>query len=157
MKKRVEIIDAAAKQGTGKTGSPYNYIEVTYKSEYQGKPEYKGYKALEFNTDGDMYETLSNAKKGDVFDVFMEKNNGGYWQWKEIHRQDEAPTEGESVAAETVTERQKAYAQQDERRQTLIVRQSVLDKAVTASVATGDMNPDDILALAETFEVWVNR
>lgn len=155
MKKRVEIIDAAAKQGTGKTGSPYNYIEVTYKSEYQGKPEYKGYKALEFNTDGDMYETLSNAKKGDVFDVFMEKNNGGYWQWKEIHRQDGAPSsEGESVATSDKTS---AYQEQEARRQALIIRQSVLKAAVDLSIARGEEEDEKVLETAEYFETWVTR
>lgn len=150
----VEIILVEPKKGTGRTGSEYEYLEVTYRELGGERASPKGYKALKFNTDESVYAILASSAKGATLSVTMEKNAANYWQWTEVSRQDGPPTQG---AGKPVTEKAAAYAEQDARRQQLIVRQSCLERAVTFNAHIGDMDLASVLGVAEQFESWVNR
>lgn len=150
----IEVIAAQEQEKTGRTGKPYEVLEVTYRSYYQGKPKTDGKLLLKFNTPTEVWDALKGSKSGEAFTVEIEKNEKGFLDWVGIATQTAAINKEEpSQVAET----KNRYAEADDRRQQLIVRQSSLDKAVNVSIAIGDLDPTAIKTLAEDFEGWVNR
>ena len=147
----VEIIAVMEKSAQGSNGKPYSFLEVTYKEFFQGKPTTKGYKALKFNTPEEVWDALSSAKNGDNLNITMEKNEKGYFQWLEVSEQTEAQEKTPAMP------KAQEYKEQEDRRQTMIVRQSSLKAAVDYVIADGELTTDTVLAVAEQFEAWVMR
>lgn len=123
----------------------YFVLPLTIESDGKTKEQ----KVFSFNDA--TYKALKDAKAGEQYDVDLEKDKNGYWQWKNP-RKVEGVSGGSAVATrggyETPAERA--------RRQTLIIRQSVIAQAV-AFVGVGEKNVENLLEVAEQFENWVNR
>lgn len=81
----------------------------------------------------------------------MEKNEKGYFQWLEVSEQTEAQEKTPAMP------KAQEYKENEDRRQTMIVRQSSLKAAVDYGIATGIPDAEHILSLAEQFEAWVMR
>jgi len=129
----------------------YQQMTVTYKTP-EGKLDSK--KIMDFVKPTNVWDALVKANPGDTFTVEREKNAKGYWDWKEIHRQDGTVAAGAPVAGHSY----------EDKRQKFIIRQSCLAQAVALSRKPTE--PDEInyleevgeiLSLAEEFEKWVLR
>lgn len=133
----------AVKQGK------FFYVPIAYID--KGKPFTK--KVMDF-ANKEVYAVMKAAKAGEEYDVEVEKDNNGYWQWKTVAKATGAGA-ASSVSSATV---RSTYETPEERarRQVLIVRQSCLAQAIIVKGA-GEQNPDNITELAEKFEEWVNR
>ena len=146
---QIEIIDVKV-ENKGK----YRVANATYKGP-DGKVDAK--KVMSF-VNKDVFKAISEAQNGDKFDVKSEKNEGGYWEWKE------AVPAGKSTGGETPTQSfakrsGSTYETSEERakRQVYIVRQS----SITAALELAQINkqtkvtPSDIISLAREFEAYV--
>jgi hypothetical protein len=146
----IEIIDVAIE-----TKGTYEKMSVTHKStDYQGKPKVDAKAIFSFSTPKDVWDTLKFAHKGQVFSIGRKKDEkeGKYWNWVEIHRQDGevvSSTEAKAVPAKAAT-----FADNDAKRQRLIVRQSSLSSAVALHKDNGGVE-EDVLKTAERFVAWV--
>lgn len=140
-------INSPVKQGK------FFYIPLEYKD--KGKDFTK--KIMDF-ANRDVYNLLKNAKVGEEYDVAVEKDNNGYWQWKTVTKAAAAgASSGGTVASSTV---RSTYETPEERakRQMMIVRQSSLAQAVTYFNKLESAVPvSDVIELAEQFENWVMR
>lgn len=124
------------------------YFVLPLKYEEGGKVQDK--KFFSFN---DAYKTVKELKEGQFYDVKLNKDKNGYWQWETITEasgmaNSQSSGSGNSRGFETPEERA--------RRQVLIVRQSCLAQAVIVK-GVGEENADNITELAEKFEEWVMR
>lgn len=133
----------------------YYYFTLDYSQD--GK-DAKPKKIMSFAEEA--YGKLKDAKGGDSFDVKLEKDNNGYWQWVTVTQVEAGadPTPGTSTGKSGNWETSEERA----RRQILIVRQSCLAQAVASMVndAGGDqlvLPVETILERASNFEEWVNR
>jgi len=134
----------------------YQWFELVYQSD--GKSQ-KPKKIMSFN---DEFKTLNGAQPGDTFDVKLEKDDNGYWQWNNVEKVEAGSPE--PVAASGSTGRAGNWETPEERarRQVLIVRQSCIAQAVAwlrgkePSEGT-DFSTEDVQLVAEEFETWVNR
>jgi hypothetical protein len=133
----------------GEVTKEKTYFVFPITIEQDGKTHEK--KLFSFN--GDVYTVFKNAKPGEQYDVGLEKDKNGYWQWK-----NPVKVEGAAVAAGTNNTNSRGFETPEERarRQVLIVRQSCLAQAVIVK-GTGEQNADNITELAEQFEAWVLR
>ena len=127
------------------------YFVYPLKFESDGKTQER--KMFSFNSDS--YKALKDAKPDQVYEVKLEKDKNGYWQWASV-----VEVTGSAAAASTGTSRASTFETPEERarRQVLIVRQNALTNAV-AVVARGDLavNLDEIEGIARNFEAWVLR
>jgi len=135
----------------------YKVAEVTYKQE--GKTNTK--KVMSFGAQEHAFKFISSdkVKKGDVYNVEINKNADGYWDWVKIsfaEASGAAPADASSAAKGNP--RQSNYETPQERfqRQVYIIRQSSLGHAVEA-LNHNKKNYDtaEILTLANQFEEWV--
>ena len=122
----------------------YQQMTVTYKTQ-EGKLESK--KIMDFVKPLEVWDALRNASKGDTFTVEREKNAKGYWDWKEIHRQD-GPVAGVAPVA--------GHSYED-KRQKYIIRQSCLAQAVAFCGHADEQHVPEVLDTAAEFEQWVLR
>jgi hypothetical protein len=112
------------------------------------------------------FKTVSQLKAGDVIDVDVTKNEGGFNQWAKITRVSEEELETGQPDSAVVATRAAApssgkvvgsnYETREERaaRQVLIVRQSCLAQSVM--VHKDDVfDVDTVLQTAQTFVDWV--
>lgn len=127
------------------------YFVYPLKFESDGKTQER--KMFSFNSDS--YKALKDAKPDQVYEVKLEKDKNGYWQWASV-----AEVTGSAAAASTGTSRASTFETPEERarRQVLIVRQNALTNAV-AVLARGDgaVAIPEVVALAGEFEQWVLR
>jgi len=130
----------------------YSWFELVYKSD--GKSQ-KPKKIMSFN---DEFKTLQDAQPGDSFDVKLEKDDNGYWQWKNVTKV-EAGAPEPAAAASGTTGRAGNWETPEERarRQVLIVRQSCIAQAVAWCKGNPDLSTEDVVNVAGEFETWVNR
>ena len=99
------------------------------------------------------YKVMKEAKAGEQYDVDLEKDKNGYWQWKN-------PRKVEGVAGGAAVASRGGYETPAERarRQTLIIRQSAIASAVAlVQKGEGNIPVASILEVATEFENWVNR
>ncbi len=131
----IKVTDVEVGKGTTKTNKPYEFLDVTYKNvTFDNKPEAK--KIMPFGSK-EVFATLKEATKGDVFTILREKDDAGYWQWVGIAA-GETEIEDAPKAAAAATKPQTAAApksnfetpEERAKRQILIVRQSCLANAV---------------------------
>ncbi len=153
-------------------------VEVTSKGKYrQANVAYKGPngkvegKQLVSFVYKDVFEKLSNASPGDVFDVksekvLNEKDQKEYWQWTEAVLGGKSAGSDSGVQGQTSVSKtpvRSSYETPEERaaRQVYIVRQSSLSTAVELVKATypkgvpTDFSTDAIIELAKKFEDYV--
>jgi hypothetical protein len=132
----------------------YNQLTVAYKDIGQGKVAEK--KLMSF-LNKEVYATIKEGE-GKEFEVSMQKNDKGYWDWISIG----APgTVAPATAAKTGggnAAPKSSYETAEERakRQVMIVRQSSLSTA--ADVLKSEKKPPtgaDVIALAKEFEAYV--
>jgi hypothetical protein len=103
-----------------------------------------------------LYATLSAASKGDVFDVKLNKNDKGYWEFTEATKSEgnSSSSQGSKASASP----RSTYETPEERaaRQVYIIRQSSLSTAVNIlSVGAKSVKLDDVLATARVLENFV--
>lgn len=128
----------------------YFTIEVNYKNE---KGQTQGKKLMSFSAP-DVYNTLKDAQSGEQYDITL-KQEGQYWNWVGANKvaggakPSQAPVAGASRGSyETAEEREK--------RQRLIVRQSSLTAALTTlSVGAKTVDKKAVKDLAEEYTAWV--
>ena len=134
----------------------YQMLTVSYKDVNQGKVAEK--KLISFNAK-DVYAAFKNANAGDQFDVEIQKNDKGYWDWISIGKPGAAPSVASGATKTTGNAAPKSsYETAEERaaRQVMIVRQSSLSTAATV-LKTDKKQPtgDEVIALAKEFEAYV--
>ena len=146
----IQVIDVQEDKGTTRNGKPYNLLNVTYKNQ-EGKVDSK--KVMEW--DRDVFPRLQGAQKGEVFSISREKNEKGYWDWKEASRQDGA-MEIKPANTQPATRPQYESAEERAQRQVWIVRQSCLAQAV-AYTQGNKFSVDEVLDVAIQFEEHIFR
>ena len=144
---RITINEVGSVSKVGK-----NSFQVPVKYTDRGKEFTK--KIMQF-ANKEAYELMRNAKAGEQYDVEVEKEDNGYWQWVKVTKVD-----GNSPAAANPASNARGgnYETPEERarKQTLIIRQSCLG-SVTGMVAAGKLEVKDIVEVAAQLEDWVNR
>ena len=146
--KSVDIVKA-----TTKTGKPYEFIDLMYKNKsFQDKVE--GKKVMPFGNK-EVFETLKNSDKGDVFYIGRTKNADGFWDWDKISQ---VPNESKEVghqetstkAAPAASKSQPWETPEDRaKKQLYIIRQSSLTNAVNTLV--GNVNPEEVKETAQNY------
>jgi hypothetical protein len=128
------------------------YFVYPLKFESNGKTQER--KMFSFNTES--YKALKDAKPDQVYEVKLEKDQNGYWQWSNVEE-----ATGQAAAQSTGTNRASTFETPEERarRQVLIVRQNALTNAVTVVAPRADLavNLEEIEEIARKFEAWVLR
>lgn len=137
----------------------YKMAEVAYKDLVKNQVSSK--KLMSFSNPV-VYKTLVDAKKGEVYNVELIKNEKGFWDWTNVASSNSVDTSQASPAASSSkanTSPKSTYETAEERaqRQILIVRQSAIAQAVaTASVGVkGKVQVEDVLQIASTYYDWV--
>jgi hypothetical protein len=105
-----------------------------------------------------LYATLSAASKGEVFDVKLNKNDKGYWEFTEATKSEGSSSSSQSSKTGATASPRSTYETPEERaaRQVYIIRQSSLSTAVNVlSVGAKSVKLDDVLATAKVFEDYV--
>lgn len=141
----------------------YKMAEVAYKDIAKGQVSSK--KLMSFNNPA-VYKTIVDAKKGETYNIEMQKNDKGYWDWIAASL---AGGAGTSNAPETAakasgstgfTSPKSTYETPEERakKQVYIVRQSSLSTAVEYLAGTGAIkkaSAQDVIFCAKEFEGYV--
>lgn len=145
--KSVDIVKA-----TTKTGKPYEFIDLMYKNKsFQDKVE--GKKVMPFGNK-EVFETLKNSDKGNIFYIGRTKNSDGFWDWDKIA---DGPVEKEEVghkeqsgkAAPTNKTTPWETPEDRAKKQLYIIRQSSLTNAVNTLV--GNVNPEKVKDTAQNY------
>lgn len=173
---QVEIVQVKPPVAIARGRGKWRELEVVYKD--NGKVEGRKFVDFEYK---DVFDVLTNAKEGEVYDISREKvlgkDNVERWKWTGIVNVGSAGaaaggTVGESSENSTAnagavqpTDRQRAADKQSGRsvggivpealRQRLIVRQSSISAAVILANAQGDSSLANVLELAKAFEQHV--
>ena len=130
----------------------YFTIEVNYKNE---KGQTQGKKLMSFSAP-DVYNVLKGASSGEQYDITV-KQEGQYWNWVGASKV-EGSGGGKANAPVASSGGRGGYetAEEREKRQRLIVRQSSLTAALTTlSVGAKSVDKNAVKALAEEYTDWV--
>lgn len=160
----ITILAVQSTTQTGKTGKPYQQLEVTFKNNTFGKVESK--KLMPFGVQKAAFDALGSAATGSVFEVTVVKNDAGYNDWTAITQAVPgvaAPAStGGSINKPTMgqtTQVKSTYETPEERakKQVYIIRQSSISSAVDTLTAGAKSAPtsDAVLALAQQYYNWV--
>lgn len=154
MKIQIQFISADV-EDKGK----YKMAEITFKDLAKGSVASK--KLMSFGNPT-VYKTLVDAKKGEVYEITMEKNDKGYWDWVAA-----GISNGVDTASKGVPEASKSsgfsspkstYETPEERakKQVYIVRQSSLGHAIE-TLKTDKKVPtkEEVVELAQFYEAYV--
>lgn len=144
----IQVVNVTKSEVTRKDGKgTYDVLEVIYKNEKDGKVD--GKKLMGFAAPKEVFNKLLTSGNGDRFAITMEKNDKGYWDWKEIATQTDTPRAAPSVTNTTNTVRSN-YETADERaqRQVYIIRQSSVASAINF-YAGKDASLTEVLATAK--------
>lgn len=144
----IEIIAVGSKQKT----KTYYSVDVSYKDLEKDKVAAK--KIMSFSYP-EVFNTLSSAQKGDVYDVDLKKE-GEYWNWVNITKS--TKPEGSPVKDTPTRVTGSNYETKEERaqRQTYIIRQSCLSTAADF-LKSQDVDQMRLFELAAEMEQWVIR
>ena len=155
----VKIIDVEVGKAMTKTNKPYEFLEVAYKNvTFENKAETK--KVMPFGSK-EVFATLKDAVKGDVFTILREKDDAGYWQWVGIAvGETEIETAKGDVAVKPATtaapKSNFETAEERAKRQVLIVRQSCLSNAIEyLNHNKKNYGVDELYSLAADMYAWV--
>jgi hypothetical protein len=142
-------------------GKKYFQLEVNFKNNETGK--IGGTKLFSF-LNPTLFNTVKELKLNDQIDVKLDKNEKGYWEWKEVTKLEGVVAD--AVPAKSATKDFAAasndrYETKEERalRQALITRQSSAAQAVNI-LSVGAKSPpklEEVLAVAEELDNWVHR
>lgn len=105
-----------------------------------------------------LYAALSTASKGDIFDVKLNKNDKGYWEFTEATKSEGGSSSSQGSKTSATASPRSTYETPEERaaRQVYIIRQSSLSTAVNIlSVGAKSLKVDDVLATAKVLEDFV--
>ncbi len=137
----------------------YKQAEVTYKDLVKGQTTSK--KLMSFSNPV-VYKTLVDAKKGEIYDVELSKNDKGYWDWINVKTTTSVNTKESSPdsSVRSNPSPKSTYETPEERakRQVLIVRQSSLSSALEYLNGTGAIkksSAQDVTICAQEFYNWV--
>jgi hypothetical protein len=154
---KIKIIDVVVSTVPTTKGS-YTMAEVAYKDLTDGKVT--GKKIMSFN-DKKVFTAVSKAVAGQCYDVGIDKNAAGYWEWTSIYPI--AAEEGDVIITDPAAKAtpgaavvaRSNYETPEERkqRQDYIIRQSSVAQAV-ATLKT-DKNIPTYEAVAELAEKYV--
>ncbi|UCR75320.1 hypothetical protein vBAfQDWS535_30 [Alcaligenes phage vB_Af_QDWS535] len=161
----IEIIDVGQETKTSSKGTAYSVLNVTFRNRtFKNKVESKN--LFSFGVQQGAFDTLSQAQKGDLYEITLTKNDKGYNDWTSC-----VPSTGESASAPPASTgaaggTSKAYSgggrdfeTKEERtnKQRYIVRQSSIDYAIKTLTpgAKGALDQDLILETAAKYEQWV--
>ena len=146
---QIEILSVTVNTVPTAKGS-YQVAEVAYKDE-GGKVNDK--KIMSFTNKG-VFETVSKAQTGNIFDVETSKDDKGYWQWNHI----KPASRNASAPAQSIPTPRSNYETPEERkqRQDYIIRQSSLSTAVAVLKTEKNIpSVEDVTYTAEQFVKFV--
>jgi hypothetical protein len=136
----------------------YKMAEIAYKDLIKNQVSSK--KLMSFSNPL-VYKTMVDAKKGEIFNVELIKNEKGYWDWTAVTSSNSVDTAGAvpaATGAKINTSPKSTYETAEERaqRQILIVRQSSVSSAVEL-LKDGKKPPTaaDVIRVAQEFEAYV--
>lgn len=141
---------------TAKNGKKYQKMVIAYKKSTGGVDA----KTITSYGNKEVWQTLENHDPKDPkwYTIESEKNDGGYWEWVGISRQDTPPKEEQATNFVQVG---KSYSkptyetpEERERKQILIVRQNALTNAVNFvnSQFPASSDRQKVLEIAKFFE-----
>lgn len=148
----IEIIDVSQPTATKTAKGQYQTIEVSYKNE-QGQVQ--GKKLMSFSNPS-VFKAVQGYVKGDRLDVETTKDEQGYWQWKAINKEGEAPARAAAPASGgggKVVGSNYETAEERAKKQVYIVRQSSISSAI--ELLGQGKSVDDVLSTAKAFESYV--
>ena len=154
---QIEVIDVGVVNShSAKNGRQYQSVEVTYKNE-AGQA---GNKKLMSFSHPDVFKTAQTWTKGDSVNIDSVKDDNGYWQWKAILQDGQAPSANTPKASSSASPvaRGNSYPTTDERAQTqvYIIRQSSLTNANATLATTGKpVSQDEVIKLAKVYQDFV--
>lgn len=153
---QIEVIDVGTVNShSAKNGRQYQSIEVTYKNE-QGQA---GNKKLMSFSHPDVFKTAQTWTKGDKVNIDSVKDDNGYWQWKAVLQDGQAPSvSSPKTNSPSPAAKGNSFPTQDERAQTqvYIIRQSSLTNANATLATTGKpVTQDQVVELAKVYERFV--
>lgn len=146
---QIEILSVSVNTVPTAKGS-YQVAEVAYKDIKDGKVN--GKKIMSFAAK-EAFKVLSAAKQGEKYDVGLEKDDKGYWQWTTMAPAGSAPAASTGNASPRST-----YETPEERtkKQDFIIRQSSLANAIALlKTEKAIPKPEEVLELAEQFVKFV--
>jgi len=158
---KISILAVQSSTQTSKAGKPYQQLEVTYKNLTFNKVESK--KLMPFGENKSAFDTLANAKAGEVFDVEVVKNAAGYNDWPSVKQASpdsvDVPTQATTLTKGQTTTVKSTYETHEERakKQVYIIRQSSLTNAInTLTPGTKSaLSFDAVTSLAQQYASWV--
>lgn len=163
---QIEIVNVNVSTQPTAKGS-YQVADVAYKNKsFQDKLE--GKKVMDFASKV-VFDTLTKAKFGEVFNITRVKNDKGFWDWTAANSDIAGDVPADQGPASTATPHATAprsvaspapksnYETAEERaaRQILIVRQSSISNAIAFAAVNKIKDEEDILRLATRFEAHV--
>jgi hypothetical protein len=155
----IEILSVEVKEVPGKK-STYKKMEIAYKAfnTFTKKVDLKTAHLVDFAANPDLWNALVNANKGDTF-MILETKDDKYWNFTGLAGDHDLEQVKQQGAPTQVSNYSRPAQENADSRQQSIVRQSSLKAAVDFILATKaeGLTVDDVLAIAEDFESWVNR
>ena len=144
-------------------------VEIESKGKYQAASViYKGQdgkvdnKKLVSFANKEVFKTFSQAQPGDMFEVGLEKDTNGYWQWVSATAsgKNTGTTSGATGLGRTSSSPRSTYETPEERaaRQVYIVRQSSISAAIEVAKHNnpkGVFTPHEVIDIAKEFEAFV--
>lgn len=163
----ISIITATKTHVTTAKGG-YDKLDLVYKIKLGSQEKVEAKAVMSFTMNPASFNVLANSSMGDVFTITRQKNDKGYWDWKEAKEgvQDSGSTDtpadsnGTAAKAPAGTDaKRSAFETPEERdfRQTMIVRQYCLAQAVNYCKDDTEPSVSTVLEIAEQFEQWVIR
>lgn len=138
----------------------WNQAEIAYKDLNNGKVASK--KLMSFNNK-DVYNTLTGAKSGEIYNVELVKNEKGFWDWTAVSSSTSVDTSNVTASASSIPARantspKSTYETAEERaqRQVMIVRQSSAATAVQAlKTDKKALSAAEVITFAKELESYV--
>lgn len=141
----------------------YDKLIVTYKNLNNNKVEAK--QIFPFGMDRALFQRIKDLEPNQTYHVTQEKGDSGYWEWRDVSRQD-APVQGTTNVANTTnrgpaavpTAGRPQYETHDERakKQVYIIKQSSLSNAIEfLNAKNSKATVEEVLEIAQTFTDWV--
>jgi hypothetical protein len=128
----------------------YKIAEVSYKNNADGKVASK--KLLDF-AGKEVFNTFATAAPDAVYDVVAQKDSNGYWQWTGAT----AVTTSATITADGKPEKKKVgdweTSEERQARQSYIVRQSSLERAIDLLSFNKAGNKGMVITVPEVIEV----
>ena len=152
MQFNIEVLAVTVETKPTAKGS-YQQLDVAFKKD--GKTD--GKKIMSF-TNKEVFNTLQNAKAGDVFTVTSQKNEkSGYWDWVGVTKGGDA-VGGNNFTVKATPTPKNTYETAEERakKQVYIVRQSSISAAVeTLKTDKKALDPKEVIEVAKLYEAYV--